>query len=296
MNNFKVEEEAKQHGDILQVADLHFIWMFSYVNITNRIAGWLWRRVPQTCSQVHECFSLVRKIPFDLRDVKVGQLYAKQQLKQWTWPQIYTLAIQVQDCLSIDTVAAQDRRWHREQHVVFVGVVDQLGEREGDVDDCLLVQEWPSSPGWQLGWVTKEVAGGFNTCISSLRDPNLSKWDYVRLMQVTFEEYPEVSYPTNCHGTFYLFSGQVRNKLLEVKYFISYENPHHTPCTAGFCGTGGENFQDRRRLCHRDSCKRGGRNNTQVEMSQLIFIEKLFAEFITHQAGEWNGWYLCWSE
>ena len=94
-------------------------------------------------------------------------------------------------------------------------------------------------------------------------------------MQVTFEEYPEVSYPTNCHGTFYLFSGQVRNKLLEVKYFISYENPHHTPCTAGFCGTGGENFQDRRRLCHRDSGKRGGRNNTQVEMSQLIFIQKL---------------------
>lgn len=46
---------------------------------------------------------------------------------------------------------------------------------------------------------------------------NLSRWHYVGLMQVTFEEYPEVNYPTNCHGTFYLFSGQVRNKLLEVQ-------------------------------------------------------------------------------
>ena len=73
--------------------------------------------------------------------------------------QIFTLAIQVQDCLSINTMAAQDRRRHREQHVVSVGVVDQLGEKERDVDDCLLVQERSSSQGWQLGWVTKKVAG-----------------------------------------------------------------------------------------------------------------------------------------
>ena len=38
--------------------------------------------------------------------------------------------------------------------------------------------------------------------------------------QVTYEEYSEEMYPTNCHGTFYLFSALVRNKLLQV--FFSF--------------------------------------------------------------------------
>ena len=37
-----------------------------------------------------------------------------------------------------------------------------------------------------------------------------------RIDQVTYEEYPEEMYPTNCHGTFYLFSAPVRNMLLQV--------------------------------------------------------------------------------
>ena len=44
-----------------------------------------------------------------------------------------------------------------------------------------------------------------------------------RIDQVTYEEYPEEMYPTNCHGTFYLFSAPVRNKLLQV-FFFSFEN------------------------------------------------------------------------
>ena len=134
-------------------------------------------------------------------------------------------------------MAAQDRRRHREQHVVSVGVVDQLGERERDIDDCLLVQERPSSQGWQLGWVTKKVAG------ASFSQPLVTLCK--ALCKVTFEEYPDVNYPTNCHGTFYLFSGQVRNKLLEVKsHWFHFMKSLLGPPT-GFCGKGGENFQDR---------------------------------------------------
>ena len=79
--NFKVEEEAKSHGDILQVVNcysirisnshcrvtLDFILISSSIWIsswTNHIAGWLWRIVPQACPQVHECFPLVRKVTF----------------------------------------------------------------------------------------------------------------------------------------------------------------------------------------------------------------------------------------
>jgi len=92
--NFKVNEEATHHGDILQVVDwysihlnVQLIWMFqmnipyvkmfsyqvecsAHMNVPNehsiyknvQLPGWLWRGVPQTCPQVHECFSLVKKI------------------------------------------------------------------------------------------------------------------------------------------------------------------------------------------------------------------------------------------
>ena len=54
---------------------------------------------------------------------------------------------------------------------------------------------------------------------------------YNREVQVTLEEYPEENYPTNCHGTFYLFSGKVRTKLLEVKIYLIgfYDVPPLTP-------------------------------------------------------------------
>ena len=69
------------------------------------------------------------------------------------------MTIQVQDCVPIYTLAAQDRRRHSEQHVVSVGVADQHGEGGRDVDDSLRVQERSSAQGWQLGRVTKKVAG-----------------------------------------------------------------------------------------------------------------------------------------
>ena len=121
--------------------------------------------------------------------------------------------------------------------MVSVGVVDQLGERERDADDCLLVQERPSSQGWKLGWITKKVAG------ASFSQPQVTQCK--ALCKVTFEEYPDVNYPTNCHGTFYLFSGQVRNKLLEVKSHWFYFMKSLLGPPTGFCGKGGENFQDR---------------------------------------------------
>ena len=43
-----------------------------------------------------------------------------------------------------------------------------------------------------------------------------------RIDQVAYQEYPEEMYPTNCHGTFYLFSAPVRNRLLQVFFLYSY--------------------------------------------------------------------------
>ena len=126
-----------------------------------------------------------------------------------------TCILQVQDCLSISPMAVEDRRRHGEQHVVPLAVVDQHGERQRDVGDSLCLQEWSSAKGWELGWVAKKVVGVF-----FFRAADREQLDFHnREVQVTLKEYPEENYPTNCHGTFYLFSGKVRTKLLEVKIY-----------------------------------------------------------------------------
>ena len=63
-----------------------------------------------------------------------------------------------------------------------------------------------------------------------------------RIDQVTYEEYPEEMYPTNCHGTFYLFSAPVRNKLLQVFFFFC--KVHSESSLVGFRGKEREDLQD----------------------------------------------------
>ena len=62
-----------------------------------------------------------------------------------------------------------------------------------------------------------------------------------RIDQVTYEEYPEEMYPTNCHGTFYLFSANVRNKLLQV--FFSFVNCILSPPLQAFLARKEEIFK-----------------------------------------------------
>ena len=158
-DDLQVDKEAKSYGDILQVDFWNtnrqpIDWGIINQSTRNQMydrdnqstnpstAGWLWGRLSQTCTEVHERIPLVR-------------------LMQWKMYRS-TCIFQVQDCLSISPMAAEDRRRHSEQHVVALGVVDQHGERQRDVRDSLCLQEWSSSKGWELGWVAKKVAGAFS--------------------------------------------------------------------------------------------------------------------------------------
>ena len=108
-----------------------------------------------------------------------------------------------------------------EQHVVPLRTSDKHGAQERDFHDRLLVKERSCSQTWWVAWGTWKVAGAW-ICSPYIQGSQAVLIMGDRIDQVTYEEYPEEMYPTNCHGTFYLFSALVRNKLLQV--FFSFVN------------------------------------------------------------------------